>query len=166
MFSSPRRRRPAFTLIELLTVVAIIAMLTGLLLPAVQKTRESANRISCANNLKQIGLAFHTYYDFHGSLPPSNSGFQGASWCVLIMPYMEQDVLFKNWDLNKTYYDQTDGARQTPIKSYFCPSRRTAETAGLSLAGDYNSMGPANAPNVPGALADYAVNLGMKGLDT
>jgi len=84
----------------------------------------------------------------------------------LIMPYMEQEAQFRNWDLNKTYYDQTDVARQSPVKSYFCPSRRTAQTAGLSVEGDYSSTGPANAPNVPGALCDYAVSLGMKGLDT
>jgi hypothetical protein len=143
--------------------MAIIAMLAGLLLPALQMARESASRISCANNLKQIGLAFHVYHDDYGSLPPFSTGPEGngATWAVLIMPYMEQGPLFRNWDLSKTYYQQTDAALQPAVKDYFCPTRRTAETAGLSVSGDYPSWGPANAPNVPGALADYAVSLGQ-----
>jgi prepilin-type N-terminal cleavage/methylation domain-containing protein len=157
----PGRHRGGFSLIELLVVISIIALLMGLLMPAVQKARESANRISCANNLHQIGLAVHHYHLDFGTLPPLRSGDKGATWAVLILPYMEQEQLYQQWDLGRTYYQQSDVARQTPVANYFCPSRRTRTSRPLtSLSGDVPSDGPDDAPNVPGALGDYAVNTG------
>ncbi len=157
----PRR---AFTLIELLVVISIISVLMGLLLPAVQKAREAAARISCANNLKQIGLAMHSFENVHRRLPPSRLLGPSATWAVLILPFMEQDNLYRQWDLRLTYYQQSIVARMTPVKSYFCPSRRDSNTPpGASTFGDTPSWQPG--AHSPGALGDYAACVDLSGHD-
>src|SRR5438128_8237330 len=131
-----RRRRPwrtAFTLIELLVVIAIIAILIALLVPAVQKVREAAARTQCLNNLKQIGLALHSYHDVRRRLPPGGvsqittpappSSEAGLSWQVLILPYIEQGNLSAKFDPTLGFRSTINwplGLIQVPI--YFCPS--------------------------------------------
>ncbi len=143
MFLSHLRRRKAFTLIELLVVSAIIAILIGLLLPAVQKVREAAARATCTNNLKQLALATTNCADTNqGNLPPGvglypSNGSQSANnsnggTFLHILPYIEQDALFKsslvNPDpdgrngANPTYSQWTSQVQNSRVKGYICPS--------------------------------------------
>lgn len=151
MFSFPVRRHRAFTLIELLIAIAIVAVVIGLLVPAVQKAREAAARMTCNNNLKQVGQAFHGHHTATGRFPrggvqvPLSGGVRADisqttpvgrepswSWAYNVLPHLEAGTEFKNPDSNSV--------RSAPVRAYYCPSRRPAAahngTAKLDYAGN------------------------------
>ncbi len=184
--------RVAFTLIELLVVIAIIAVLIGLLLPAVQKVREAANRMKCTNNLKQIALAMHNYHDTNNQFPPggilkgpagqildhcppagpaggnqNGRGTERASWTVLILPYIEQDNLYKLFNLDIHFPARFLQTAPTPNNrdimyinplgrtppTYLCPSNgrtgpRTSHLDYVAVMGGGPLSGTPNTPAV------------------
>jgi prepilin-type N-terminal cleavage/methylation domain-containing protein/prepilin-type processing-associated H-X9-DG protein len=164
----PPGRRAGFTLIELLVVIAIIGILIGLLLPAVQKVREAANRISCRNHLKQIGLAFHNHHGQLGFFPtggwedgwptyangqPLVGGPQRGGWGFQILPYIEADNTWRGGNAT-TDLDRALLAIRTTNKLFFCPARRSPQT----VIDDDDHLVEGTVLQFPRALIDYAAS--------
>ena len=166
--------RSGFTLIELLVVIAIIAILIALLLPAVQQAREAARRSQCKNNLKQIGLAFHNHHDVHNTFPtagwhwstpprftsgaPETGAAQPAGWGYQILPYVEEDALWKGSG-GATDDDKCENILKTAVSVHFCPSRRRAHVHPATN----NWYSPFR--NFGHAMNDYAGCAGTNGSD-
>jgi len=119
-----KQARKGFTLIELLVVIAIIAILIGLLVPAVQKMREAAARAKCSNNLHQMGLAMHGYHDNQKYFPPSFAKPSNWGWAVWLLPYVEQDNLYKTLNPEATSIALLPATMQK-LPIYLCPSDPT-----------------------------------------
>src|SRR4051812_34115675 len=136
-----RFSRKGFTLVELLVVIAIIGVLVSLLLPAIQAAREAARRSQCMNNLRQIGLALHTYHDTFRLFPPSyltvpggggamgppdpENGDAGPGWTahMLLLPQIEQANLYNSFDLNSpSWSPKNSPPGQQTVPTYLCPS--------------------------------------------
>src|ERR1700761_5698705 len=146
-------RIKGFTLIELLVVISIIAVLIALLLPAVQAAREAARRAQCTNNLKQIGLGMHNYESANGCFPPGEKGCCWGTWCVFVLPYIEQQALYKAWnsygnnsvsggpyDSNFRYIGAFNATVTcTMVNAYCCPTDPNGGTRGQSyFSGNFN----------------------------
>jgi prepilin-type N-terminal cleavage/methylation domain-containing protein/prepilin-type processing-associated H-X9-DG protein len=145
MLSRRRSHDTGFTLIELLVVIAIIGVLVSLLLPAVQKVREAANRISCQNNLKQLGLALQNYHTANRCFPPGRvkvGSVDYHGWIAYTLPYLEQDNLARQINLSLPYADPNNiAAGVTHLGVLTCPSAPGKRDSTTGAMTDYSASG-------------------------
>jgi prepilin-type processing-associated H-X9-DG protein len=158
------RPRPGYSLVEVVLVAGLIALLIGLVLPAVQKAREAANRTACGNNLRQMGLACHNFETAYGFFPASikDTGPQ-RSWAVQFLPWIEQGNVARTYDYTRHWCEpQNAAAVGRQIKSFYCPS----SPSGYRTAGGGAEIKVTDANGIetvvqytfgPGACTDYAV---------
>jgi prepilin-type N-terminal cleavage/methylation domain-containing protein len=159
-----KSRRTAFTLVELLVVIAIIGILIALLLPAIQAAREAARRITCANNLAQIGVALRNYEMAHTTLPPGVTADKGPlasipqdgqfGWIAQILPYIEERTAYNQIHFKTGVYDPANAlVRRVPIALLNCPSYcealRLQYDTGQSVAWLSNYAGCQNDKEAP-----------------
>src|SRR6188474_815114 len=145
MSNRNRVRKAGFTLVELLVVIAIIGVLVALLLPAVQAARESARRMSCGNNMRQLGLACHNFVDVRGVVPPSRTATAGFpplgiprgmyhGWACWLLPYMEQANLASKYDFTLHFgHANNRAAIQTQVPGFYCPSTTRKNRVGYDF---------------------------------
>lgn len=162
------RLRNGFTLVELLVVIAIIGVLVALLLPAVQMAREAARRTTCANNLRQVGLALHMFHDTNGAFPASgwttaglgNPDGKYVGWRPLILPYLEQANVRSIYRTDLNWWEGTNAAvASIPIPIFRCPS---AARMGETLTAVAKSPRPAMTFATPLAPTDYEALMGVQ----
>lgn len=171
-----QRKRHGFTLIELLVVIAIIAVLIGMLLPAIQKARESAYRSTCKNNLKQLGLACLSYESDRGTLPPSEFKYEDKAakpevkiehgWAVHVLPYLDQNPLAQRYNLALDWSDPGNVAVvQIPLAIFQCPSTPTAKRIDNFIEYEKNDPSLGIKKQYTAACGDYFACRGVKGKD-
>lgn len=137
--SAATRSPSGFTLIELLVVIAIISVLIGLLLPAVQSARESARKIQCQSNLKQMGLALQGFHSTHNFFPAGKLDVNrlGHSWCTFLLPFLEQSALAGRFDMTKPWNDEPGNAdtAAASLGLFRCPSSPFQYVGGMDYCG-------------------------------